>query len=166
MVEADYKHYISCFCGTDEHVTEKSYVVADIEESESVFERILLNEETYCVRRLRLEIAMVDVKHFVKESADMESKTVFLLIGKNFSILVVKDPSALRECELQFVTIICSIIRRNDRGDFRYIKMADAHQLVVDLLLLRLQLHFVWKRLPFASSAYAEMFAERLQTVL
>ena len=44
--------------------------------------------------------------------------------------------------------------------------MADAHQLVIDLLLLRLQLHFVWKRLPFTSSTYAEMFAERLQTVL
>jgi hypothetical protein len=70
-------------------------VVADIEESESVFERILLNEETYCVRRFRLEIAVLDVKYLVKESADVESKAVFLLVGKDFGILVVKDPSAL-----------------------------------------------------------------------
>ena len=40
--------------------------------------------------------------------------------------------------------------------------MAYAYELVIDLLLLGLELHFVWQMLPFASSAYSEMFAERL----
>ena len=44
--------------------------------------------------------------------------------------------------------------------------MADAHELVVDLLLLGLKLHLVWKRLPFASAAHTEVLAERLQTML
>ena len=44
--------------------------------------------------------------------------------------------------------------------------MADADELVIYLLLLCLKLHFVWKRLPLASSADAEMLAERLKTVL
>ena len=44
--------------------------------------------------------------------------------------------------------------------------MAYADELVVDLLLLCLELHFVWKRLPFASSTYTEMLAEGLETVL
>ena len=44
--------------------------------------------------------------------------------------------------------------------------MTYAHQLVINLLLFCLQLHFVWQRLPLAASAYAEMLAERLQTVL
>ena len=43
--------------------------------------------------------------------------------------------------------------------------MSDTYQLVVNLLLLGLKLHLVWKRLPFASSADAEMFAEWLQTM-
>ena len=41
-----------------------------------------------------------------------------------------------------------------------------AHELVIDLLLLCLKLHLVRQRLPFTSTADAEMLAERLQTVL
>ena len=44
--------------------------------------------------------------------------------------------------------------------------MTDADQLVVYLLLFRLELHFVWERLPFAAAAYSEMFAERLKPML
>ena len=44
--------------------------------------------------------------------------------------------------------------------------MTDSHELVIYLLLLRLELHLVWKRLPFATSTYAEMAAERLKTML
>ena len=44
--------------------------------------------------------------------------------------------------------------------------MADAYELVIYLLLLGLKLHFVWKWLPFATSANAEVFAEWLQTML
>ena len=43
--------------------------------------------------------------------------------------------------------------------------MSYAHQLVINLLLLRLKLHGIGERLPFASSAYAEMAAERLYTL-
>ena len=44
--------------------------------------------------------------------------------------------------------------------------MTDADQLVVYLLLFRLELHFVGERLPFAAAAYSEMFAERLKPML
>ena len=43
--------------------------------------------------------------------------------------------------------------------------MAYAHKLVIDLLLLGFELQLVGERLPFASSAYAEMLAERFEAV-
>ena len=44
--------------------------------------------------------------------------------------------------------------------------MAYAYKLVIYLLLLGLKLHFIWKRLPFASAADSKVLAERFQTML
>ena len=44
--------------------------------------------------------------------------------------------------------------------------MTDAYELVIYLLLLCSELHFVWKWLPFASSADSEVLAERLKAML
>ena len=110
-------------------------------------------------------MAVLDVKDLVEEATDMESKTVFLLLRKCLSIFVFEDPTALRECELEFVTIICCLIGPKNRSDFRNIKMTDAYKLIIDLLLLCLKLHLVWKWLPFATSAYSKVLAERLQAM-
>ena len=108
---------------------------------------------------------MFHIKYLVEKAAYMESETIFFLLRKHFGVLVIKDPTTLREGEFQLVTIICSLVRTNDRRDFGHLKMADAHQLIVDLLLLCLELHFIWERLPFAASTDTEMSAERLQTM-
>ena len=141
-------------------------MLTDVEECKSVIQSIFLDEKTDFVRRFRLKVAVLDVKYLIEEAAYMEAETILFLLRKNLCIFVIKDPTALREGELQLVTIICSVIRRNDRGDLRYIEMSYAHELVVYLLLLCLKLHLVWKRLPFASAAYAEVLAERFQTML
>ena len=51
--------------------------------------------------------------------------------------------------------------RSHDRPELRQLYLADAAQLVVDLLLLRLQLFGVRQVLPFASAADAEMRTHR-----
>ena len=109
---------------------------------------------------------MSDVEDLIEESSHMEAESVFFLLCKDFGILVVKDPATLRESEFQLVTVICGLVRRHDRRDFRYVEMADAHKLVVNLLLLSLKLNLIWKRLPLAASTDAEMLAERFQTML
>ena len=43
--------------------------------------------------------------------------------------------------------------------------MTYSHELVINLLLLCLKLHFIRKRLPFASSADTEMTAERFESM-
>ena len=78
---------------------------------------------------------------------------------------MVEDPSALGECEFKLVPVILCLVGRNDRGYLGNIQMAYAYKLVIYLLLLGLKLHLIRKRLPFASSAYSEMLAERLQTM-
>ena len=111
-------------------------------------------------------MAVLDVKDLIEEASHMEAKAIFLQLGKRFSIFVLEDPAALREGELQLVAVVSGLIRSDDRGDFRYFKVTYAHELVIDLLLLCLKLHFIRQRLPFTSAADAEMLAERLQTVL
>ena len=80
MIEADDEHHVASFGRADEHVAEESDVFADIEERQSMFQSIVSDEQADLVRWLRLEIAMLDVKHLVEETADMESESVFLLL--------------------------------------------------------------------------------------
>ena len=109
---------------------------------------------------------MLDIKNFIEEAAYMESKTILFLLGEYVGILVVKDPSALRECVFKLVPVVSGFVRRNDRGDFRNFKMTDAYELVIHLLLLCLKLHLVRKRLPFTSAANTEVLAEWFKTML
>ncbi len=108
---------------------------------------------------------MVNVEHLVKEAAHMEAEPASLLFAESLRVFVFVNPSALRKGEFELVAVICSLVRRHDRGYFRYLEMPYAHELVIYLLLLGLKLHFIRKWLPFASSAYSEMAAERLQTM-
>ena len=109
-------------------------MVSYIEERESVIKGVSLYEQTYFIRWIRLKITVFDIQDLVEESADMETEAVLLLIGKNVGVLVIKDPSALREGELELVAVICRFVRRNDRGYLRYIEMPYAYKLVVNLL--------------------------------
>ena len=108
---------------------------------------------------------MLDVENLVEETAYMEAEAIFLLVSQHVCILVVEDPAALRESELELVAVVCGLVRRDDRRYFRNVKMTDADELIINLLLLGLKLHFVWKRLPFATSTNSEMLAERLKTM-
>jgi hypothetical protein len=110
MIEAKNQHHISSLGGSDEHISEETLVFAYVEECKSVIQSIFLNEKTYLVGWLRLKIAVLDVENLVKETSYVETKTVFLLYAQCISILIVKDPAALREGELQFVTIVCGFV--------------------------------------------------------
>ena len=44
MIEAYDKHDVACFCCSDEHVSEESDVLPDIEESQSMLESIFPDE--------------------------------------------------------------------------------------------------------------------------
>ena len=140
-------------------------MLPDVEEFQSVCQGIFLYEQPYAVGRVFLKPAVTDVKDFVEETPDMETEPASFPGGKGLRVFGRINPSSAGECEFQFVAVVYSLFRRYYGLDFRHIEMSDADQLVVYLLLLRLKLHAVGKRLPFASSACAEMAAERLEPV-
>ena len=67
--------------------------------------------------------------------------------------------------EFQFVTVKLRALGGECRPDFRDLQVADPDQLVVYLLPLGFELHFVRQGLPAAAAAYAEMLAECFEPV-
>ena len=96
----------------------------------------------------------------------MEPEPASFRIRHGIRVFVRENPASAGEGELQLVPVVYRILGRYDRGYFRYGEVPDAYQLVIHLLLLRLQLHGIGKRLPFAAAACPEMAAERLKPVL
>ena len=77
----------------------------------------------------------------------------------------MKYPTLAGSAEFQFVTIKLRALGGECRADFRDLQMPDADQLVIHLLPLGFELHFVRQGLPAAAAADAKMLAERLDAV-
>ena len=114
VIEADNKHDIAFLCGADYHVSQESFVLAYVEECQTVIKSVLLYEKAYFIGWIALEVAVFNVKDFVEEASDMETETIFFFLCERISIFRVKYPSTLREREFQLVTIIRSIVGRHD----------------------------------------------------
>ena len=99
----------------------------DVEECETMVERVLSDEQADGVRWLRLKIAVVDVKNLVEEAADVESETIFLLLRKDIGVLVVEDPAALRECELELVAVVCCLFLTENGCNLRHVEVTDTY---------------------------------------
>ena len=110
-------------------------------------------------------VAPAYVQDLVEEFAYVEAETDSFFRRKRLGILAVEEPAFRGEGKFELVAVESGPVGGDDGGDGRYLEMAYAHQLVIDLLLFCLKLHFVGKRLPAASSAYSEMPAERFQPV-
>ena len=85
-------------------------MLADVEEGQPMFEGVFLYEKADGIGRLCLKVAMLDVKDLVEETPDMETESVFLLFRELFCVFIIEYPSALRECKLQFITVIGGLI--------------------------------------------------------
>ena len=72
-------------------------------------------------------------------------------------------PSLVGASKLQFVAIGAGLLQPEDGCDLWQLHMADARQLVIDLLLLGLQLLLVGQGLPFAAATDAEVGTHRLR---
>ena len=95
----------------------------------------------------------------------MEAESCKVFPVHSFRVLVAVEPPFAGEGILQLVPVVFGLVGTDDRGYLRHVQMPYAHKLVIDLLLLGFELQFVWKRLPFASSAYSEVRAERFEPV-
>ena len=160
------QHYVSGSIAPYHHVAEKTCVFPDVVELQTVAQGIVLHEEPDSVGWLLLKPAMLDIQNFVEESSYMETESAAFFRTQAFRILVSVDPPFGGECEFQLVAVVSRVVRRDYRRNLRYAEMSYPHELVIYLLLFGLELHFVGEMLPFAASAYSEMLAERLRSLL
>ena len=85
-------------------------MITYVEEAEPVLKRIIPDEEPYCIGRLRLKIAVLDIQDLIEETTYMEAKSILFLFSERLRIFVVENPTSLRECELQLVTIVLRVV--------------------------------------------------------
>ena len=163
--EAHDQHDRTRFRRPDEHVAEETVILADIVEFVAVINAELLDEQADRVGRFGLEPAFANVQDLVEELSDMEPQSHPLVLRNGVRILAMEQPAAAGCAEFQFVTIILRTRGGEGWTDLRHFQMADPDQLVIHLLPLRFELHFVGQGLPAAAAAHAEMLAERLEPV-
>ena len=70
---------------------------------------------------------MVNVKNLVEETSDVEAETVFFLFRKCLCIFVLKDPAALRECELELVAVVCCLFLTENGCNLRHVEVTDTY---------------------------------------
>ncbi len=112
------------------------------------------------IRRIGLQPAFFDVQHFVEHTGDVESQRRGIGDLALFGDLLVGQPAPLGEGELELVAVKPGSGRRQARGDFGQLDLADAGQLVAHLPGFEAQLLLVGKVLPLAAAADAEMGTE------
>ena len=78
---------------TPDHIPDIAHVLTDVKEIQTVLDGIFLDEEPDVVGRILLEVAMLDVQHFVEELADMESKPHTVVLWNVVNVLVLQQPS-------------------------------------------------------------------------
>ena len=104
--------------------------------------------------------ALLNRQYLVECTGDVESHGVLVLYLQSLVVnLLFRHPALVAESELKLVAILLCLYRTEDRHELRQFYLANTLQLVVNLLLLGLQLLFVWQVLPLASAADTKMLA-------
>ena len=150
--------------GTDHDVTQQAFLRAQVEEREIVGVGIVAHRVANLVGDVVLQPAFVDGQYLVECSRNVESHRVHLVVLHVLLHLLFGEPAFVGERKLQLVAVEARFFRAQNGTKFRKFYLPDAGEVVEYLFLLVLELLFVRQTLPFASSAHAEMAAERLHT--
>ena len=111
--------------------------------------------------------AFLDGQYLVEGTRDVETdgrlvfQTLRLVVRQRGNFLVGQI-ALVGASKVQLVAVFLSLDTSQDGAKFGQLYLADACQLVKDLLLLHAQLFVVGNLLPLATAAHAEVLAERL----
>ena len=111
------------------------------------------------------EVTLLNGQYLVEGSGDVEAQRIALELT-SATYLVVGQVASVRCSEVEFVSVLRSLDASHDGAYLGQFHLCYAPQLVSDLLLLCLKLCFVWQVLPLASSASAEVLAERCRAYI
>lgn len=160
-------HPFAGVAATDDDVAQQACLLAQVEEGQAVINGIAVDGVAYVVVQVGHEPALPDGQDFVEGPCDVETYGR----GKGYAALhvFVGQPLLVAATEVKFVAVLPYVCRPLDGAEpaigvvtiteWRQFYLADARQLVIDLLLLERQLLGVGECLPFASSTDAEVLA-------
>ena len=162
-------------------VAQQSYLLAQVEERQPVLRGIA----EYLVANLVVQVvhqpALLDGQNLVEGSRDVEPHGGYVLqalriVVRQTVYLFLGQIALVGTAEVQLVAILAGLHRTQYGAEatlgilpFRECRqgyLADACQLVEDLLLLHAQLFLVGYLLPLAAAAHPEMAAEGLRAYL
>ena len=161
-VEDHDHHHLARRGRADDHVAHQPLVRTGVVERVAVLHAEPLGLHADAVRRVGLQPAFADVQHLVEHPRDVESHGRRVADVARRLDLLARQPAAVGEGEFEFVAVELRLGRAEAGRDLRQLDLADARQLVADLIGLEAQLLPVGQVLPLAAAADAEMLAERL----
>ncbi len=136
-------HYLSRGGGADDECAQETVLLADVIERQPVLPGIFADEIAYLVRGLSLKVAMVDVHHLVEQTRHMKAHCRRAFQVRRGADFLACQEAFVRESKLQFVTVVQLLLGADDGAYVAQGHLADAFQIVRNLLLLEFQLLFV-----------------------
>ena len=80
--------------------------------------------------------------------------------------LLAGQPPFIRTAKVELIPVLLCLCAAKDGTKFGELDLTNACQLVEDLLLLELQLLFIWQVLPLATATDAKVLAERFHAYI
>ena len=109
-------------------------------------------------------MTLLDVQNLVKRSRDMEThgraahRTILIIWPSH---LILSQPTLAAEAKLQLVSVAINLFAAQNRHKLRQFHLPNTGQVVIHLLLFRLQLLLILETLPLTSSTHTIVLAFR-----
>ena len=145
-------------------IAHETGLLAQIEERIVVINSKLFDSQPYAIGDIVLQPALLDVKHLIKHTGNVESQGIAVGIFLGRSQLLRRKPRFVGEGKFELVTIELGAGRPFDGIELGQGYFSDAGQIVEYLFLLELQLTVIGNMLKLAAATHAEMFAKRRHT--
>ena len=175
VVELDDDHQFAAGAVAEDDVAQQSHLLTEVEEREFFPRGIVTYLVTDSVLDVVHEPTPLDGQNLVEGSRDVETDGGYVLQGSALSPLstllsplklLLRQVALVGTAEVQFVAVLLGLHRAEDGPELGQLNLADACQLIEDLLLLEPELLVVGQVLPLAASADAEVLAEGHGTYL
>ena len=159
-------HKLAFRVTADDEVAHQALVGAEVVIGEVAFHREATDEQTNVVRRVGLQVALLDVDDAVEELGQVEAEALAGVFVVGACGCAVSEPLAVREGVFQLVAVLELLFAAEDGSYLGVFYLADAVEVVLHLLLLVVGLPLVVHVLPLAAAAETEMLANGFHTLL
>ena len=166
LTEHDDLHHLACAGGARHRHADEALLPADVVKGIAPLDTVIADEQAQLVADVVLQPAALDVQHLVKGPWNVETRRI--AVGELLAAveLLTREPALVAEGEFQLVAVMGGHRRAQNRVDGGDGHLGNALHRVHHLLLLALQLVFVWQMLPLAAATQPEVLTHRFHTQL